>query len=75
MIPEKARGEYLKGMGSVAKKDLNAGLSHFAKAAQAFPAFYEAYYQVGVVKTTLGRLDDAMEAFQKAIDLSDGKYA
>ncbi len=75
MIPGKARGEYEKGMGSVAKKDLNASLSHFAKAAQAFPAFYEAYYQAGVVKTTLGRLDDAMEAFQKAIDLSGGKYA
>src|SRR5260370_41857418 len=62
-------------MGSGAKKDLNGSLSHFAKAAQAFPAFYEAYYQAGVVKTTLGRLGDAMEAFQKAIDLSGGKYA
>jgi len=30
---------------------------------------------MGVVETTLGQLDEAMQAFQKAIDLSGGRYA
>ncbi len=74
-IPGKARGEYEKGLGSLAKKDLTGSLSHFSKAAQAFPDYYEAYYHMGVVETTLGQLDEAMQAFQKAIDLSGGRYA
>jgi len=74
-IPGKARGEYIKGLGSLAKKDFAGSLSHFKKAAQAFPDYYEAYYHVGVVETTLGQLDEAMQAFQKAIDLSGGSYA
>jgi tetratricopeptide (TPR) repeat protein len=73
-IPGKARGEYVKGLGSLAKKDFAGSVSHFTKAAQAFPEYYEAYYHVGVAETTLGRLDEAMQAFQKAIDLSGGRY-
>src|SRR5436309_9645595 len=53
-IPGKARGEYAKGLGSLAKKDLTGSLKHFTKAAQAFPDYYEAYYHMGVVETTLG---------------------
>jgi tetratricopeptide (TPR) repeat protein len=74
-IPRKARGEYIKGLVSLAKKDFAGSLSHFKKAAQAFPDYYEAYYHVGVVETTLGQLDEAMQVFQKAIDLSGGSYA
>ncbi len=73
-IPGKARGEYVKGLGSLAKKDFTGSVSHFTKAAQAFPEYYEAYYHVGVAETTLGHLDEAMQAFQKAIDLSGGRY-
>jgi tetratricopeptide (TPR) repeat protein len=75
MIPGKAQHEYEKGLGSLAKKDLPASLSHFTKAVQTFPDFYEAYYHLGVAETRLGRLDEAMQAFQKAIDLSRGKHA
>jgi tetratricopeptide (TPR) repeat protein len=75
MIPGKAQDEYEKGLKSLAKKDLPASLSHFAKAVQTFPDFYEAYYHLGVAETRLGRLDEAMQAFQKAIDLSRGKHA
>jgi len=75
MIPGKARGEYEKGLGRLTKKDLTGSLSHFTKAAQVFPEYYEAYYHVGAVETTLGHLDEAMKAFQKAIDLSGGRYA
>jgi tetratricopeptide (TPR) repeat protein len=73
-IPGKARHEYDKGLAALAKKDFAGSLSHFTKAAQAFPDYYEAYYHVGVVETSLGQLDKAMQAFQTAIDLSNGKY-
>src|SRR6266403_787250 len=74
-IPGKARREYEKGLGSLAKKDVAGSLSHFTKAAEAFPDYYEAYYHVGVAETKLGHKDQARRAFQKAIDLSGGGYA
>jgi Flp pilus assembly protein TadD len=74
-IPDKARHEYEKGLGSLGKNDLPGSVSHFTKAAQAFPEFYEAYYHLGVAETKQGHLDEAMPAFQKAIDLSGGRYA
>jgi tetratricopeptide (TPR) repeat protein len=74
-IPGKAQHEFEKGMGSLAKKDLAGGVSHFAKAVEAFPEYYEAYYHMGVAEVGLKRLDEARQAFQKAIDLSGGKYA
>ncbi len=74
-IPAKARSEFGKGVERLTKKDLTGSLAHFTKAAQAFPEYYEAYYHVGVVDTTLGHFDEAMKAFQTAIDLSGGKYA
>jgi tetratricopeptide (TPR) repeat protein len=73
-IPDKAQHEYAKGLGSMAKNDLAESVSHFMKATQAFPEYYEAYYHMGVAETRRGRLDEAMPAFQKAIDLSGGKY-
>jgi tetratricopeptide (TPR) repeat protein len=75
VIPGKARAEFEKGLKTLAKRDLRASLSHFHKAAQTFPEYYEAYYHVGVVETDLGHLDEAMKAFQTAIDLSGGRYA
>jgi tetratricopeptide (TPR) repeat protein len=74
-ISDKARGEYRKGLESVGKKDWPASLNHFAKATKAFPEYYEAYYHLGLAETNLGRLDEAMQAFQKAVDASGGRYA
>src|SRR5258708_14004356 len=71
-IPSKARGEYEKGLASLAKNDLADSLNHFTKATQAFPDFYPPYYHMGVAETNLGRKDEAMQAFQKSIDLSGG---
>jgi tetratricopeptide (TPR) repeat protein len=74
-ISDKAHEEYNKGLLSLAKKDLVASLNHFTKAVKAFPEYYEAFYHMGVVQTSLGKLGDAMQAFQKSIDLSGGRYA
>ncbi|HTT32476.1 MAG TPA: tetratricopeptide repeat protein [Methylomirabilota bacterium] len=74
-IPSKAKDEFNKGLGSLAKNDWVASLAHFAKAVQVFPGYYEALYHEGVAQTNLGQLERAMEAFQKSIDLSAGRYA
>jgi tetratricopeptide (TPR) repeat protein len=74
-IPSKARDEYQKGLDGLAKNDLAGSLRHFTKAAAAYPDFYEALYHVGAVEMKLGRNDEAKQAFQKAINLSGGRYA
>jgi tetratricopeptide (TPR) repeat protein len=74
-ISDKAHQEYNKGLESLAKKDFTASLSHFTKAAKAFPEYYEAFYHMGMVETALGQMDEAVHAFQKSIDLSGGRYA
>jgi hypothetical protein len=44
-------------------------------AANAFPNYYEAYYSIGVADLKLGRDTEAQQAFQKSIELSEGRYA
>lgn len=75
-ISGKARGEYQKGLQLLEEKKNPAGsLTHFTKAIQAAPGFYEAVYQKGVAEMRLGHRDEAMEDYQAAIDLSGGRFA
>ena len=74
-IPEKAHNEYNKGLDRLAKKDEAGSLSHFMKAVQLFPGYFEAIYHQGLVQTNLGQLEKAMQAFQKALVMSGGRYA
>ncbi|HXY24450.1 MAG TPA: tetratricopeptide repeat protein [Candidatus Acidoferrum sp.] len=74
-IPPRAREEFNKGLNSLARNDWAGSLLHFAKAVHQFPGYYEAVYHQGVAETNLGQLEKALETFQKAIDLSDGRYA
>ena len=74
-IPGKAQDEYRKGLERLAKKDQNGSLSHFMKAVQLFPGYFEALYHQGIVHTNLGQWEKAMQAFQKAVVASGGRYA
>jgi Tfp pilus assembly protein PilF len=74
-IPDKARDEYEKGMANNAKNQFAEGAEHLEKATQLYPDYYEAQAQLGVSKMGLGDFDKAIGNFQKAIDLSDGRYA
>jgi tetratricopeptide (TPR) repeat protein len=74
-ISDRARDEYKKGLESLGKKDWPGSLNHFTKATKTFPEYYEAYYHLGLTQTNLGHLDEAMQSFQKAVDLSGGRYA
>ncbi len=74
-IPVKAHNAFEKGLERLAKNDPVGSRTQFVRAATAFPDYYEAYYHMGVADLRLGREQDAAQAFQKAIDLSGGRYA
>jgi len=50
-------------------------LKHFDAAIHISGDYYEVYYHRGVAEMQLGKSDEALKSFQKAIDLSDGRYA
>ena len=74
-IPAKALRAFRRGLERLAKLDAVGGRKQFAQAIAAFPDYYEAYYHEGVSELRLGHNDEAAQAFQKAIDLSEGRYA
>ena len=74
-VPGKARHAFQKGMERLQKKDAVGSIGYFKEATNAFPDYYEAYYQIGVANLELRRGDDAEQALQTAIDMSGGGYA
>jgi len=74
-VPGKARHAFEKGIEQLRKKDIEGSLNHFKEATDAFPNYYEAYYQIGVANLELRRGNEAEQALQRSIDLSGGRYA
>src|SRR6267378_3015040 len=74
-VPGKARHEFDKGIARLQKNDAEGSLNHFKEATNAFPNYYEAYYQIGVANLELRRGNDAEQALQRSIDLSGGGFA
>jgi hypothetical protein len=74
-VPGKARHEFDKGVERLQKKDAQGSLNHFKEATNAFPNYYEAYYQIGLANLELRRGNEAEQALQRSIDLSGGGYA
>ena len=74
-IPRKARDAFEKGLQRLAKNDADGSRTQFMRATATFPDYYEAYYHMGVADLRLGREEEAAHAFQKATDLSGGRYA
>jgi Tfp pilus assembly protein PilF len=74
-IPVKARNAFEKGLERLARNDADGSRTQFVRATTAFPDYYEAYYHMGVADFRSGREEEAAQAFQKAIDLSGGRYA
>src|SRR5437899_8224698 len=67
-IPDKARTEFQKGLDCLAKNDPAGSLSHFAKATQAFPGYFEVYYHMGEEEMRLGHNEYAMKTILTFID-------
>jgi tetratricopeptide (TPR) repeat protein len=74
-VPGKARHEYEKGLELLQKNNAQGSLDHFKEATDAYPNYYEAYYQIGVANLELRRGNEAEQALQRSIDLSGGGYA
>ena len=74
-IPAKARQAYDRGLQHLSKQDPAGSVSEFDKALEKWPDFYEAYYERGIAELQLRHHGDALESFQRAIDLSGGRYA
>jgi tetratricopeptide (TPR) repeat protein len=73
--PSKARDEFERGLRRLEKRDPAGSLKHFDTAIQISGDYYEVYYHRGVAELQLGKSDEALRSFQRAIDLSDGRYA
>jgi tetratricopeptide (TPR) repeat protein len=73
-IPPKAEHEYQQGLKRLLKRDPGGSLVHFAAAIEKYPGYYEVYYHKGMAEMALNKNDEALQSFQRAIDLSDGHY-
>lgn len=74
-VSAKARRALLQGAQCLRKGDAAQSLSHFKRAIQESPDYQEAYYHKGLAEIRLNQANEAMQSFQRAIDLSDGHYA
>jgi tetratricopeptide (TPR) repeat protein len=74
-IPEKARESFEKGRKLLYEKsEPEKSLSQFQHAIDQFPAYYEAYTQIGVADYRLNKFPDAEKALRQAIEISAQKY-
>src|SRR5256885_15326058 len=73
-IPGKARRAFEKGMDRLQKQDAAGSVAHFKEAINAYPDYYEAFYQAGLANMELRRWPDAEQDLQRAIDLTGGGY-
>jgi tetratricopeptide (TPR) repeat protein len=74
-IPAKAQRLFKQGIEYLARGDAEESQDFFRRAIQAYPGYYEAYYNLGVAESQLHQWSDALQFFQKAIDLSGGGFA
>ncbi len=74
-IPAKARTSLIRGVKCYRKGDAAGSLSHFKQAIKQYPDFYEAYYDKGAAEISLQQTNEALQSFQKSIDLSRGRFA
>lgn len=74
-VPHKARAAYEKGRRLLEDQNNPAGsIPAFEKAVKLFPAYYEAYTELGIANYRLTRVPEAEASLKKAVDLSEGKY-
>jgi Tfp pilus assembly protein PilF len=75
-MPRGARELYSSGMKKLyAENNAQGGLADFQKCLRKAPSYYEAQFQAGMAQLRLDQGKEAEVSFQKAIAMSDGKYA
>jgi len=74
-MPQKARDLMASGEKKLySDKNPQAALTDLQQAVSVAPAYYEAYYQIGMAYLTLGTKADAEKNFQKSVEVSNDKY-
>jgi tetratricopeptide (TPR) repeat protein len=71
----KGRAAFDKGSQMLQKGDTAQSIPYLQQAIAQYPEHYMAYYDLGVAHFRLAQQADAEQAFQKAIDLTKGKFA
>ena len=65
--PKDSRTAFEKGQEALKKNKLDDARKDFEKAAQIYPGYAAAWYQLGKLATDRGQFDDALGSFQTAI--------
>jgi uncharacterized protein HemY len=68
-VPDEAREAFRKGQEAVRKHKNEKAVKHFREAVTKDPEFAEAYNELGASLFAMGQSKEAIEQFQKAIDL------
>jgi len=71
--PKDARKAFEKGQQAMNKRQPEEAGQDFEKAAQLYPEYATAWYQLGEVRVAQGRFEDAQRSFEAAIQ-ADPKY-
>src|SRR5712675_675179 len=74
-MASKGRAAFDKGSQMLEKGDTAQSIPYLRQAIAQYPEHYMAYYDLGVAHFRLAHLAEAAQAFQKAIDLTKGKFA
>jgi tetratricopeptide (TPR) repeat protein len=56
------------------EKNPQGGLNDFQQAVSKAPGYYEAYNEIAMAYLTLGKPDEAMKSFRKAVEVSGDRY-
>jgi tetratricopeptide (TPR) repeat protein len=71
-MPENAQKEFQKGFEIFSSsKDQPKSISHFKKAADAYPKFAPTFYYLGAAEAIDKNFDEAAKSLQKSIELND----
>ncbi len=65
--PEEAKGQYAKGRGALARGKPGEARAAFAQAVKIWPRFGAAWFELGSLEETRGRLSESAELYRKAI--------
>lgn len=71
----KGKKSFDRGSQLLAKGDSAGSLPYLDRAVVESPDNYKAYYDLGLAHYTLGHVAEAEQAFQKSIDLTQGRFA
>ena len=65
----------IRGNIDYSRGDLNEAVEHYKKAIELNPRYGNAYYKLGVCYYRMGRLDKALEAFNRVVEMKDQSHA